>query len=631
MCGICGYYSKNEINYEQLSLMNDSIRYRGPDDAGMEIFSLSQNYYLGMAHRRLSILDLSVRGHQPMQSPDGKIIVVFNGEIYNYRKLKEELYGYPFKSDCDTEVIIASYLKWRDKGIEGWIEKLDGMFAIALYDMDKNRLILIRDRMGKKPLYYWLENENIVFASELKPIMLCPGFPKKINNAVLKRFLYQQYINVPDTIFQDVYQLEPGSFGIFECGKFQKYDYWDISNEFSKAFLDGITDYREAKANLKKLFYKAVEKRMLSDVPVGCFLSGGYDSSIITAVAQQISSKPVKTFCIGVKDKNLDEAKYAKRIADYLGTNHTELYIDEKEMHTLVGSIPTYFDQPFADSSEIPTMLVSALARTEVTVALSGDGGDELFCGYGSYDYVKTAQSYDCLGAIFNAVGNLGFRGYKLENLYNMKIKSLADNRDHRFKTQVGSSAYETVINNMLCGKEGYYTCKYDMEDRYKVHNWQVKKMLLDMETYLPGDILTKVDRASMKYSLETRCPFLDTEVIRYSFRLPQKFKYYRGDKKHILKEIAYDFIPKDLLERPKQGFSIPCAKWLTGELREQLEEYSSVDYLKKQGIFEAEYTYNFIHKFIETGDFGVASGKNFSRICWPFFVFQQWYEAYMY
>lgn len=627
MCGICGFVTKKTISRSEFEIMNNKLIHRGPDDAGIEIAEERRGYIVGLGHRRLSIMDLSNLGHQPMCSPDGRITVVFNGEIYNFQELKKELTGYPFKSNCDTEVIIASYLKWGEE--ERWIKRLDGMFAIALYDREKHKLLLIRDRIGKKPLYYWMDGKNIVFASELKSIIYFPGFVKEINRSVLHRYLHQSYISAPDTIFNDVYQLEPGTIGTYEEGKFSIKKYWKIRTEYKKGIENQIQSYAKAKKGLKDIIIKAVEKRMVADVPIGTFLSGGYDSSLVTAIAQSISSTPVNTFSIGVNDEKLNEAHFAKEIAKYLGTNHTELYISEKDMLGLVDSIPVYFDEPFADSSQIPTMLVSELARRDVAVALSGDGGDEFFCGYEGYANAHKAQIFDIPGSILHSIGSLEIKGVKIEDIYPTKIKVVSDNRDIRYKTQIISKHYVDVTRNMLLDDFKYQSAKYN-ENKYNVKDWQIRKMLLDMDTYLPMDILVKVDRASMKYSLENRCPLLDKDVMQYSFCIPHRFKFYKGDKKHILKDIAYDYIPRKMLERPKQGFSIPINKWLMGPLKDRLLDYSEESYLKKQGIFNVKFTHELVHNYLLTGDMGPATGKNYSKICWTFFVFQQWYQCYM-
>lgn len=627
MCGICGFVSKRDINLERLKAMNDTMYHRGPNDSGEEIYEMQGGFRIGFAQRRLSILDLSELGHQPMHSVNKRVSVVYNGEIYNFNELKEELSDYPFRSNCDTEVIIAAYLRW---GID-CVQHFNGMFAIALFDRDSKVVYLIRDRIGKKPLYYWLDGENLVFASELKPIITCPGFGKNIRKDVLSRYLYQQYINAPDTIFEDVYKVEPGGILSFCEGKIQSRKYWDIKEVYREQKKKQVGDYETAKSELRALLKSAVASRMIADVPLGAFLSGGYDSSLITAIAQEHSREPVKTFSIGFNEERYNEAKYAKQVADYLGTNHTEMYIDEKQMFDLVESIPEYYDEPFADSSQIPSMLVAALARKQVTVALSGDGGDEFFCGYNIYENVGQAQVLDIPGGMVHGICNLPLLNKTgLVDRLPFRVRVIAGNRNKETKTQFGAGNYIVRAGKMVRNGANMLPCHYEMESKYGEDKWQIRRMLLDMDTYLPGDILCKVDRATMKYSLEARCPILDKEVMEYSYRIPHKYKYCRGDKKHILKDIAYDYIPKELLDRPKVGFGVPLDKWLRGPLKEQLLAYSEKGYLEKQGIFDADYVSGMIREYVKTGDGGPATGANYSKLSWSFFIFEQWYQHYM-
>ena len=629
MCGICGYIGRKNITLEQLKEMNDTMYHRGPDDSGEEIYEMGGGWLVGFAQRRLSILDLSALGHQPMHSPDRRVSIVYNGEIYNFRELREELADYSFRSDCDTEVIIAAYLKW---GIQ-CVERFNGMFAIALYDRQTQEIFLVRDRIGKKPLYYWYENDELAFASELKPIMKCPGFTGEIESRVLSRYLFHQYINAPESIWKRVFKVEPGAILRFVHGKISTWKYWDIKEIYRQAQSDRIEEFHDAKEELKRLLKKSVRMRMIADVPLGSFLSGGYDSSLITAIAQECSDSPVKTFSIGFHEEKYNEAKYARAVAEHLGTKHTELYIDEQDMFDLVESIPQYYDEPFADSSQIATMMVSKLARDQVTVALSGDGGDEFFCGYNVYDNVAKAQRLDRLGGMVHGLCSLpGLRQLRMEERLPFKVRVIAGNREKESKTQFGAGNYPIKARAMVKKiREGETALPihYLIESGYGLADWQIRRMLLDMDTYLPGDILCKVDRASMKYSLESRCPILDKEVMECSFRIPHKYKYADGNKKYILKEIAYDYIPKELLERPKVGFGVPLDKWLRGPLREQVLDYSSYDFLKRQNIFDAKYVSDMIGSYLEKGDAGPATGANYSKLTWSFFVFQQWYQKY--
>lgn len=623
MCGICGFVSRQKISVEQLVEMNDTMYHRGPNDSGAQIYPMKDGFAVGLAQRRLSILDLSPSGHQPMHSKDGRVSLVFNGEIYNFSELKKELSDYSFCSTCDTEVILAAYLKW---GID-CVKKLNGMFAIAIFDRETQALHLVRDRIGKKPLYYWFENGNLVFASELKPIMACPGFAKRIQTGVLPRYLYQQYINGPETVFENVYKVAPGERITFVNGKLQKQKYWDLKEVYHQKKENQPKSFEEAKAQLKALLETAVAQRMVADVPLGTFLSGGYDSSLVTAVAQSLSREPVKTFSIGFEEKQYNEAEYAKEVAAYLGCDHTEMYIGEQDMFRLIESIPKYYDEPFADSSQIPSMLVSELARKDVTVALSGDGGDEFFCGYNVYDKVLQAQKLDKIGAVAGAVGDV----LHITDKYPFKVRVIAKNRNKEAKTQFIAGNYLKAAEGMVRkDKNTFLPCYYDFETKYQEKNWQERRMLLDMETYLPEDILCKVDRASMKYSLETRCPILDTNVMEYAFSMPHEFKYGNGMKKRILKELAYDYIPREMLERKKTGFSVPLDKWLRGPLKEQVLAFAGAEFLNRQGIFDAAYVESFLKNYMEKGDGGSGTGANYSRMVWAFFMFQRWYETYI-
>lgn len=624
MCGICGFFSKNRITHEQLIEMNDTMYHRGPDDSGAEIYSATGSYAVGLAQRRLSIVDLSPMGHQPMHSSDGRVSIVFNGEIYDFHKLKEELSDYPFVSTCDTEVILAAYLKW---GID-CIHKLNGMFAIAIYDRKEEKLFLVRDRIGKKPLYYWFEKGNLVFASELKPIMKCPGFNAKIRKDVLPRYLYHQYLCGPDSFFENVYKVMPGEVVCFADGKVNQWHYWNLKEIYRERKGTFTGDYEQAKGELKELLRTAVKERLVADVPVGTFLSGGYDSSLVTAIAQEVSNEPVKTFSIGFHEKKYNEAEYARSVASHIGCDHTELYIDEKDMFSLVESIPKYYDEPFADSSQIPSMLVSELAKKKVTVVLSGDGGDEFFCGYNVYEKIRQAQLLDGIGAVAGAVGDL----FHITDKYPFKVKVIAKNRNKEAKTQLLSENYLRAAESMVtdAGGKSFLPCYYDFETAYGEKNWQERRMLLDIDTYLPEDILCKVDRASMKYSLEARCPILDVRVAEFAMSLPHEYKYRNGTKKRILKDLVYEYIPKELMDRPKVGFSVPLDKWLRGPLKEQVLSLSEKNYLDKQGIFEAAYTEAFLRDYMKKGDAGAGTGANYSRLVWAFLVFQKWYENYI-
>lgn len=625
MCGICGFYSKKDETITNLIDMNKTLSHRGPDDHGEEIYNISTGYMVGFGHRRLAVMDLSVLGHQPMHSMDKRISVIFNGEIYNFKELKKELNDYIFRSECDTEVLIAAYLKW---GIS-FVDKLNGMFAIALLDRDDNALYLVRDRIGKKPLYYCIDKGDLYFSSELKAIMENQFFIKEIDTKVIGRFLHKQYIAAPDTIFKNVYKLEQGTILKFIKGNVTKWKYWDVVCKYHDLVdINKEAVFDETKERLENILLRSVKRRLIADVPVGAFLSGGYDSSLICAMAQKVSGGTLRTYSIGFFDEKINEAVYASQIADYLGTKHTEQYISEEEMLRLVEDIPYYYDEPFADASQIPTMLVSMLAKKDITVVLSGDGGDEFFSGYNIYSKLQEAQRLDAKGAILYYLRKCPIlkQKYKSEKLP-LLWRMVSDERNKEIKTQTGVNTYIDLIHNILI--EDGKCCYYPTESKYNVKEWDICRMLLDMETYLPEDILCKVDRASMKYSLECRCPILDVEVMEYSYKIPQKFKNENGDQKKILKSIAHEYIPKELLARPKTGFRVPLNTWLQGPLRKQLLDFIEGDFLRRQGIFNVTNTQSFIKNYLDVGDAGKDSGANYSKIIWPFFVFQQWYNLY--
>ena len=624
MCGICGFYSIREEKIEELIEMNSTMIHRGPNDHGEEIYSIRNGYSVGLAQRRLSIVDLSVRGHQPMHSSNGRVTVIYNGEIYNFQDLKEELQDYPFCSNCDTEIIIAAYLKW---GVD-CVKKFNGMFSIALLDREDDSLYLVRDRIGKKPLYYYKENDNIFFGSELKPIMKVNGFEKRINVDIIGNYLHHMCVPTPYSVFENVYKLNPGSILRFRYGEVKLWKYWDVADKHNELKNREIREFECVKEELKIKLKEAVKRRMIADVPIGAFLSGGYDSSLVCAIAQELSDKPIKTYCIGFEQKEINEAEYAKKVARYLQTDHTEMYISSNDMVNLIEDLPYYYDEPFADSSQIATMLVSKLARKDVTVVLSGDGGDEFFGGYNVYSKLQHAQRIDLLGAIIYYAKKIPWIKEFCDPNLTLIQRMVSDSRDKNIKTQIGVNTYIEVIHKILL-HEGV-SCYYPIETRYKEKKWDIRRMLLDMDTYLPNDILCKVDRASMKYSLECRCPLLDKEVMEYSYKIPQKMKVANGDQKKILKSIAYDYIPRKLLDRPKAGFCVPVNVWLRNQLKDKLEDYISSDFLIKQQIFNVRNTQKFILNYIKNGDQGKDSGANFSKLVWPYFVFQQWYEEYM-
>lgn len=562
-----------------------------------------------------------------MHSPDKRISVVFNGEIYNYIELKEQLADYPFVSNCDTEVIIAAYLKW---GID-FVNELNGMFAIALLDREGGEVYLIRDRIGKKPLYYYCDDQNdIVFGSELKAVCQSELVNPELNKDVIGRYIYKGYIAAPDTIYKNIYKLAPGGILTVSEAGITHQKYWDVAQRYNELKKKPVFDYNEAKQELKELLKQAVRRRMIADVPLGAFLSGGYDSSLICAIASKLSDAPLQTFSIGFHDDKFNEAVYAKQVAEELGTDHTELYLTEQDALDMVDSIAQYYDEPFADSSQIPTMLVSRLAKNQVSVVLSGDGGDELFGGYNIYTFMQEAERRKYRGRLLYMLGKIpGVKQSAMWKKRNFVWRVVSDDNNAEARTQSGVSAYfDTIDSLLLNGDSKFY---FDFESRYQEKRYDIKRMLLDMDTYLPDDILTKVDRASMRHALECRCPILDKDVMEYSFRLSPDFKDDHGNQKRILKDIVYEYLPRRIMDRPKAGFSIPLDKWLrTTDLKEKIMDWTSREYLVKQGVFNPDILGDFVDDYMKTGNAGPNTGRNHAAFVWAYFMFQQWYDRYI-
>lgn len=614
MCGICGYVSKKEISDAVLHEMNNTMLHRGPNDYGVWKYQSGANF-VGFAQRRLAIMDLSPLGHQPMESDDRNLVITYNGEVYNFKELRAELEnkGYGFLSQCDTEVVLAAYEEWG----EDCFSKFNGMFAIAIYDRMKKKLVLARDKMGKKPLYYYHNGSDFVFASELKPIIKCPLFRKEINRDAIGFYLCNKFIAAPETIFLNTYKLQAGTYLVYQNDRVDIKRYWSVLEKKQQYEKEQFSDYNTAKCQLNSILQDAVSCRMIADVPVGFFLSGGIDSALVTALCSQAVDR-VQSFSIGFHDKERDEAPYAREIAKHLGTQHHELYVEEEDILSMIENLPKYYDEPFSDSSQLPSMLVSKLAASDITVALTGDGGDELFCGYSIYDLVNIAQKVDKIGDILRLCPGMGY----MKGLFPPELRAFINNESQVRKVQLFTDVMAEEADKILIDKIGNY--KFKEEDNLLMKNWQERRMLLDMQTYLPDEVLCKMDRASMKYSLETRCPLLDYRVVEASFKIPHEFKYHHKNKKHILKDLTYEYVPKELLDRPKKGFGVPLRKWLRGVLKEEITNFARPEALRQQGIFCAEGIWRLQH-MQEKSDKIV-----YSSILWSFYVFQRWYQYYI-
>lgn len=641
MCGICGYISKKQYSKQLITDMNNTMIHRGPDDCGVFLSTLSDGRQIALGHRRLSILDLSEAGHQPMHSDDGAVTIVYNGEIYNFKELRDDLKkkGYTFVSECDTEVVLKLYLEYG----EAFLPMLNGMFAIAIFDSRSDKLLLARDRFGKKPLHFYVspDKKDIAFASELKSVLVFPGIEKKIKKELILSYLVNSCIVSPNTIFEDIYKVEPGQYIVISGIKsdnnksennksenIERKSYFSLIDVAASSQASIITDIDVAKKELQELLLDSVSKRLMADVPVGAYLSGGIDSTLITALACKVSEDKVNTFTIGFNHKEENEATYAKEISDYLGTNHTEQYISEADLFDELKDLVKYYDEPFLDSSQIPSMLVAKLAKQKASVVLSGDGGDELFCGYDEYDLIYKMQRLDGLGGVAHSVLDAPLiNRMKLIDKLPYQIRGVINNRDPRYKLQAVYDEREKIVRSVMAVDSN--TCKYDYEaliheEKRIPDNWQLQRMLLDMRYYLGDEVLQKVDRASMKYSLEVRCPLLDHRVLEYSLRLSHDLKYHDKEKKYILKQLLYDMVPRELVDRPKKGFGVPRRAWLMNELKEQLEMYCDEVALEKQGIFSPAGIRNIIDKMNKD------SWWFYDQVVWGFLVFQMWYQEYI-
>ena len=633
MCGIAGFIDFHKKSTKSnIQSMIDPLNHRGPDGDGVSLFK-SKNAIIGFGHKRLSIIDLSQAGKQPMAL--NHLHITYNGEIYNYQEIKNELLelGHHFNGESDTEMILHAYTEWGIKAVERFI----GMFAIALFDEKKQEVVFIRDRAGVKPLFYYQKNDLILFSSELKSFHEHPEFEKKLDlNAVAA---YMQYGNVPTPhcIFKNCGKIKPGHYLKInlENKSQQEIQYWNVYDFYNQPKLN--LSFPEAKIQTKELLKSAFNYRMVADVPVGVFLSGGYDSTTVSSLIQAESTARLKTFTIGVPDIGLNEAPYARDIAKHLGTDHTEINCTEEEAIEMIKDLSFFYDEPFADSSAIPTTLVSKAARKNVTVALSADGGDEIFGGYNRYDFMhrygKTLNSIPkaVRKILVGAMGNISSEKIPvLKNKYNFhnryeKLKTVLNDPSEKeimlsLSQQFNDEQMKSVMKSEFKSLPTMFQSKEMLEDFKSPLSYM---MAIDFQTYMLDDILQKVDRATMTNSLEGREPMLDHRILEFAAQLPDEYKYQNGIKKRILREINHDYIPKELLDRPKMGFAIPIAKWLKNELRDHVEEYLNEDRIEKQGIFNWEFIAKLKMDFFK-------GRKEYDSKLWYFLMFQMWYERWM-
>jgi len=617
MCGIVGFIDRSkQTKSETLQTMTDTLQHRGPDDSGYK-FVENENYQLGLGHRRLSILDLSLHGHQPMVFEH--LSMVYNGEVYNFQEIKTELEasGYSFESHSDTEVILKAFHKWGVKSVH----KFRGMFAFTIYDSKKESIYIFRDRVGVKPLYYYQNNGFFLFGSELKALAVHPDFNKQLDKEALSMYLQFGYIHAPHTIYEDTYKLLPGHYIKYDLlnDELETVKYWDIVDYYKMEKFD--VSEKEAEKQLEVILIDSFNLRMVSDVPVGTFLSGGIDSSLVTAVLQKHNGEQISTFTIGFEDEKYNEAHYAKKVSEYLDTDHTEYYCTKQDALDIIPLLPQMYDEPFGDSSAIPTALVSKLAKEKVSVVLSGDGGDETFCGYSSYELfeqrsasIKSIPARNFISSLMEAIPDpiLGLEGMN-EKYYlkYLKLKSVMDCDNVADMFKLSNAVFTKYDARQILSGEYHYEDELDLQDLHVLE----QMMISDFKGYLADDILVKVDRATMHVSLEGREPLLDHKILEFAARLPISFK----KNKSILKNILDKYIPNELFERKKQGFGIPINDWLRNDLKFLLDEYLDDKKIRDQNIFDLKYIQKLKQLFF--------SGKNDDRKIWTLLMFQMWYK----
>lgn len=628
MCGFCGFYTSDkkvalgQVNPLVLQMMSFSLSNRGPDDSGSW---LDKNAEVGLAHTRLSIVDLSPAGHQPMASACDRFVIAFNGEIYNHHELRVQLESQnsapAWRGHSDTETLLACFSAW---GIEQTLQSTVGMFALALWDKQEQQLTLARDRLGEKPLYWGWCDDTLLFGSELKALKAHPDFSAEVERGALSLLLRHNYIPAPYTIYQGIEKLPAGQYVQIKKGQLradvQPKTYWQLNQAIERGLANPFsgTD-TQATDLLEQTISQAVSGQMLADVPLGAFLSGGVDSSTVVALMQQQSKQAVRTFAIGFDEPGYNEAEYAKEVARHLGTDHTELYVSAQDALDLVPHLPDIYCEPFADSSQLPTFLVSRMAKQHVTVALSGDGGDELFGGYNPYQFAP--RVWGKLKVLPLPLRQIAFRllsGLSLPDKLAKLLRVLPAKDKEQFyhilmshwdnpeQLVIGGHTRPTLINS---------PSQWPRTDSFE--HWM---MAMDAGQYMTDDILVKVDRAAMSNSLETRVPLLDHRVVELAWQIPQHMKIRDGVGKWILREVLYRHVPREMIERPKKGFSVPLGQWLRGPLRDWAEALLSEQRLVQEGYFVPSVVRRVWSEHLQ-------GKRDHARKLWSILMFQAWLE----
>jgi asparagine synthase (glutamine-hydrolysing) len=633
MCGIVGFLTHQAGNIPDegvLRAMRDTLIHRGPDDSGEFIRPLDDGGpFVFFGHRRLSIIDLT-GGRQPLSNENGKIWVIFNGEIYNFQELKKQLEasGHRFKTNSDTEVIAHAYEEYG----ENCLRHFNGMFAIGIWDESRKRLFLARDRLGKKPLYYSLVNDTFIFASELKALLAYPGFSRKVDPVSFAKYLFFEYVPSPHTIFSDARKLPPASSLIWQKGGVKIKEYWSPFNSENK---EKNQSEPEVESRMIELLRQSVKRRLISDVPLGVFLSGGIDSSAITALAQEEVPGKIRTFSIGFEDPSFDESSYALLASKYLGTEHHEQTMAPGDLINLVPNLADILDEPMADASILPTYLLSKFTREYVKVALGGDGGDELFAGYPTYLAHKFAKQYEfLLGKAHPAITFLGnLLPVSDDNIsFDFKVKKFLSGIGYpdgiRNFIWLGSFSFpelERVLSPEINTQVDRIRLTEEItsyEKGFRLKDRTTLLQYLDLKLYLQDDILVKVDRASMACSLEVRAPFLDHPLVEFIMNLPSSLKLRRFTTKYILKKVMKKFLPREVIQRSKKGFGVPTAKWIKGPLKELFGDMLSYGRIKREGFLKPGYVESVLQDHM-------ANKRDNRKQLWTLLVWELWVNRY--